>query len=228
METPLTAAAPASARMPSLMRLALPGLFLPGSFILFGLGAVVLQPFLSLLLSSSAVEAAQLPVMGVALIAGGALWGRALGLDFAVGIRRRMALAAALSHIALVLLAGVVLGRLEEDLVGAGHSPLPLHQLFTALFVPATAIVCAGMSAAVGLAAGGRRLAGRLAWRGALAGAAAFLIANVIQDLLGRRVGGPNAAETATMISVMFIANTCAALAMTAAIARALRAARPE
>ena len=86
METPLTAAAPASARVPSLMRLALPGLFLPGSFILFGLGAVVLQPFLSLLLSSSAVEAAQLPVMGVALIAGGALWGRALVLDFAVGM----------------------------------------------------------------------------------------------------------------------------------------------
>ena len=63
---------------------------------------------------------------------------------------------------------------------------------------------------------------------GALAGAAAFLIANVIQDLLGRRVGGPNAAETATMITVMLISNICAALAMTAAIARGLRAARAE
>jgi hypothetical protein len=80
------------------------------------------------------------------------------------------------------------------------------------------------MSAAIGLAVGGGRLAGRLAWRGALAGATAFLIANVIQDLLGRRVGGPNAAQTATMITVMFISNTMAALAMTAAIARRLRA----
>ena len=70
--------------------------------------------------------------------------------------------------------------------------------------------------------------AGRLALRAALAGAAAFLIANVIQDLLGRRVGGPNAAETATMITVMFLSNTCAALAMTVALARALRAARLE
>lgn len=227
METPIAIPAPAARRAPSLMRLALPGLLLPASFLGVAVMAVALQPILSRLPSESS-QVAQFPIIGLALFLFGGLWAGALARHVDTSLRRRMMWAGAIGHMGLVLLAGVILGLLEEDLVGGGNSPLPLHQLFTALFVPATAIVCAGMSAAVGLAAGGRRLAGRLAWRGALAGAAAFLIANVIQDLLGRRVGGPNAAETATMISVMFIANTCAALAMTAAIARALRAARPE
>lgn len=222
METPFAASTPAAPRAPSLVRLAWPGLILPGSLIGAGVMAVVLQPLMALL-PDDIRQATQFPIISLALFLFGGLWARTLGRGMAVAPRRRMMLAGAFSHVALVLLAGVVLGRLEEDLVGAGNSPLPIHQLFTALFVPATALVCGGMSAAVGLAAGGRRLAGRLAWRGALAGAAAFFFANVIQDLLGRRVGGPNAAETATMISVMFIANICAALAMTAVIARALR-----
>ncbi len=227
METPLAVPAPATSRGPSLIRLALPGLLLPASFIGVAVMAVALQPLLSQL-PSDISQASQFPIIGLALFIFGGLWARALARHASPGARRSMIWAGAISHVTLVLLAGVVLGLLEENLVQAGNSPLPLHQLFTALFVPATALVCAGMSAAIGLAASGGRLAGRLAWRGALAGAIAFLIANVIQDLLGRRVGGPNAAETATMITVMFISSICAALAMTAAVARALRAARSE
>ncbi len=223
METPLAVSTPAAPRAPSLVRLAFPGLLLPASFMGVAVMALALQPLLALLPSDTS-EAAQFPIIGLALFLFGGLWAGALARHVDTRLRRRMMWAGAISHMGLVLLAGVILGLLEEDLVGGGNSPLPLHQLFTALFVPATAIVCAGMSAAVGLAVGGGQLAGRLAWRGALAGAVAFLIANVIQDLFGRRVGGPNAAETATMITVMFISNTTAALAMTAAIARRLRA----
>ena len=223
METPLAIPAPAAPRAASLIRLALPGLILPASFIGAAIVAVVLQPVM-VLLPDDIRQASQFPIIGLAMFIFGGLWARALARHANPGMRRRMMWSGAISHVVLVFLAGLVLGRLEEVFVSEGHSPLPLHQLFTALFVPATALVCAGMSAAIGLAAGGGRLAGRLAWRGALAGAAAFLIANVIQDLLGRRVGGPNAAETATMITVMFISNTTAALAMTAAIARRLRA----
>ena len=227
METPLAIPATAAPRAPSLIRLALPGLLLPASFIGAGVLAVVLQPLLALL-PDDIRQASQFPIIGLAMFFFGGLWARALARHTGPGARRRMMWAGAVSHVTLVFLAGLVLGRLEEVFVSEGHSPLPIHQLFTALFVPATALVCGGMSAAIGLAAGGARLAGRLAWRGAVAGAAAFLIANVIQDLLGRRVGGPNAAETATMITVMLLSNICAALAMTAVIARALRAARTE
>lgn len=225
METPLAVPASATTRAPSLVRLALPGLLLPASFMGVAVMAVALQPLLALLPSDTS-QAAQFPIIGLALFIFGGLWARALARHTGPLPRRRMMLAGAFSHLILVILAALVLGRAEERFVSEGTSPLPIHQLFTALFVPTTAIVCAGMSVAIGLAAGGGRLAGRLAWRGALAGAAAFLVANVIQDLLGRRVGGPNAAETATMITVMFISNICAALAMTAVIARVLRAAR--
>ncbi len=227
METPFAMSTPAAPRAPSLIRLALPGLLLPASFLGVAVMAVALQPILSQLPSETS-QAAQFPIFGLALFLFGGLWARALARHTGPGPRRRMMLAGAFSHITLVFLAGLVLGRAEEIFVSAGVSPMPIHNLFTALFVPATALVCGGMSAAIGLAAGGARLAGRLAWRGAVAGAAAFLIANVIQDLLGRRVGGPNAAETATMITVMLLSNICAALAMTAVIARALRAARTE
>ena len=223
METPLAIPAPAAPRAASLIRLALPGLILPASFIGAAIVAVALQPLLALLPSDTS-QAAQFPMIGLALFIFGGLWARALARHVDTGLRRRMMWAGAISHLVLVILAALVLGRAEEAFVSEGTSPLPIHNLFTALFVPATAIVCGGMTAAIGLAAGGGRLAGRLAWRGALVGAAAFLIANVIQDLLGRRVGGPNAAATATMITVMFISNTTAALAMTAAIARRLRA----
>lgn len=227
METPLAIPSAATPRAPSLIRLALPGLLLPSSFMGAGVLAVVLQPLLALL-PDDMREASQFPQFALALFFFGGLWARALARHTGPGTRRRMMWAGATSHVTLVILVAVGLAGLEEIFVGQGPSPLPIHQLFTALFVPATALVCAGMSATIGLAAGGLWLAGRLAWRGALAGAVAFLIANVLQDLLGRRVGGPNAAETATMITVMFISNTFAALAMTAAIARALRAARTE
>lgn len=222
METPFAISASVAPRAPSLIRLALPGLLLPASLVGAGVMAVVLQPLMALLPDDIA-HVTQFPIIGLALCIFGGLWARALARHASPGKRRSMIWAGAISHVTLVFLAGVVLGLLEENLVQAGNSPLPLHQLFTALFVPATALVCAGMSAAIGLAAGGGRQASRLAWRGALAGAAAFLVANVIQDLLGRRVGGPNAAETATMITVMFFSSIFAALAMTAAIARALR-----
>ncbi len=227
MEQPLAIPAAAAPRAPSLVRLALPGLLLPASFLGVAVMAVAFQPLLSLL-PNDISQASQFPIIGLALFIFGGLWARALARHIGPGPRRRMMLAGAFSHLILVIMAALGLGRAEEIFVSEGVSPLPLHQLFTVLFVPATAIVCAGMGAAIGLAAGGGRLAGRLAWRGALAGAAAFLIANVIQDLLGRRVGGPNAAETATMITVTLVCAICAALVMTAALARGLIQARKE
>ena len=59
----------------------------------------------------------------------------------------------------------------------------------------------------------------------------AFLVADVVQDLLGRRVGGPNAGATSTMLSVMAIGDLAAAIAGSAVIGALLtrhEAARPN
>jgi hypothetical protein len=55
-----------------------------------------------------------------------------------------------------------------------------------------------------------------------LAAAVAFLALNRAQDLLGRRVGGPNAAASATMITVTLVCYVGAAMAMSAAIGHEL------
>ncbi len=49
-------------------------------------------------------------------------------------------------------------------------------------------------------------------WAG-LAAATAFLAADIVQDLLGRRVGAPGAERTATMLTVTFLGNIMAAFA---------------
>lgn len=153
-----------------------------------------------------------------ALAAGGALW--ALALAAVTGVKRagRLAVASAISQAGMTALAIIALGRLEVELVERGRSALPMHVLYTALFVPATFLCAAVVGGALGFALGDMRLAGRLAWRGGLAAALAYLALNVAQDVLGRRVGGPNAAATATMITVTLACYAGAAVAMSAVI----------
>jgi hypothetical protein len=106
----------------------------------------------------------------------------------------------------MTVLAIIVLGRLEVEFVQRGGTTLPIHVLFTLLFVPAAFICAFVIGAALGLALGdGRWAAGPAGhpWRAGRG--VAFLTLNVLQDLLGRRVGGPNAAATATMITVTLV-----------------------
>lgn len=88
----------------------------------------------------------------------------------------------------MTVLAFVVLSRLEFEFVERGRTTLPIHGLFTLLFVSATFICAAVVGGALGLATGNGRLAIRLALSSGLAAAIAFLALNVLQDLLGRRV----------------------------------------
>lgn len=159
------------------------------------------------------------PLLGMALFVsvtagGGWLWGRSLARLTGRPQSGALAWTAAGTFLVLVFSAAFALGQLEVFLIedrGAGN--LPIYLVFAVLFTLSSFYVTAGMGAALGLALRDRTLALDLAWRGGLAGAGAFLAADVIQHLLGRVVGGPNAAATATMLTVMMIGHAAAALA---------------
>lgn len=157
------------------------------------------------------------------LAAGGGLWARSLARLLAMSHPRRIAITGAASHAALVLAAVVGLGVLEQEFVEFGRTSLPVHVLFTFLFVPATFAASGLLALAVACAAGQARRSPRIALLSGTASALAFLALNVLQDLLGRRVGGPNAAETATMITVTLACNVAAATVFTLVLGRLLR-----
>jgi hypothetical protein len=122
----------------------------------------------------------------------------------------------------MTVLAIIVLGRLEGEFVERGRTALPIHTVFTLLFVPATFICALVVGLTFGLALGKPRLAARMGVFGGLAAASAFLLLNVILDLLGRRVGGPNAAETATMITVTLVGMLGASMTLSAVLGQLL------
>lgn len=119
--------------------------------------------------------------------------------------------------------AGLSLSGLERILVELGLGPdLPIHVLFTLLFVPATFIVVALVSFILGASIRSARAGLSLAIRSAPVGALAFLLANVGMDRIGYRVGAPGAEERATMITVLLTASLAASLGGGAALGSAL------
>lgn len=159
------------------------------------------------------------PVLGMALFVsvtagGGWLWGRSLAHLTGRPEVNALAWTTAGTFLAVVFSAAFALGQLEVMLIEEGGAAgAPVYLIFAALFTLSSFYVTAGVGAALGLALRDRALALDLAWRGGSAGAAAFLAADVIQHLLGRVVGGPNAEATFTMLSVMLIGHAAAALA---------------
>lgn len=153
---------------------------------------------------------------------GGALWGRALGRMAGAVQLRRVALAGALGFGPPVILAGLALAGLERLLVVQMRVALPLHHLFTLLFVPATLVVAAAGAYALGLGLRDRPLASRLASRSGVAAAVTFLAVDLLMDAAGWRVGAPRAAERATMITVAATGALAAALAAGAVLGRML------
>jgi len=154
-----------------------------------------------------------------------ALWGRSVARLLRLAEPRRTIWAGALSFGPSMLLAALVLGKLEGVLIEEGRGPdLPVHVVFTLLFVPAVFFI----ESVVGLALGFAQHDAGLAWRCALvtglAGSLAFLIIDVVMHQLGWQVGAPGAASRATMLTVMMVGNLGAALAGGAALGALLGA----
>jgi len=206
--------------MPISVRSALTtALYLFGGLLLgFGL-AIAVSGLPGHLLSESTRNVLAGVTIFTVLILAGAAWGRAIARLTGSSNGRRMVWAGALSYGPGVLLAGVVLSLLEVVVVERRGGPdLPVHNVFTILFVPAAFIVSSLGGLAIGLAHRDGKQTVRLTLGSGLAGAAAFLVIDLTLDALGFRVGAPRAEERATMLTVMMTGNLGAALAAGAVI----------
>jgi len=206
-----------------LWRFALAGLLPPAAFIV-GIAAGLLV--VNLGGNTDAIQPIGVAVLFSLLLAGNALWARMSARIAGLQHARRFILVAAITQLVVTFASVLVLGKLEEHFVGDGNTSLPIHVLYTLLFVPAAFICALIVGVACGLALGKPALAWRMGLHGAAAAAFAFLVLNVLQDMLGRRVGGPNAADTATMITVTLVCHAAASMAFSAAIGRLLLAER--
>jgi hypothetical protein len=159
------------------------------------------------------IALAALPALA-GTVAGGALWGHAMAQISGAGETKRMTWAGGLGFGPAVILTALVLTFLEVVIVERSGGPaLPIHIVFTILFVPAAFFIAGVGSSALGIALKDWRLAIKLALGGGLAAALAFLGVNLLMDALGWRVGAPGAAERATMVTVLMAGNLAAALA---------------
>lgn len=161
-------------------------------------------------------------VLVVATLAGDR-WGRALARATGDPVPARVGRVMGLVFGPLVILVGITLAALEAALVERGGAGLPVHELYTLLFVPATFVVVAVMAAVFLRPRWG-------AWRalvlalavGGLA-AAAFFFVDLGMDALGWRVGAPGAARRATMLVVTLVGCSAAALVGGAVLGRVIR-----
>jgi len=143
---------------------------------------------------------------------GSAAWGRSMGRLTGVDEPRRMAWAGILGFAPITIVMGFLLFRLEPVALERFGERLPIHRVFTLLFVP-TAFIIASVSAwAIGVGLRDKPLSRALAWRVGLTSAAAFLAVNLLMEAAGWVVGAPGAAERATMVTVMSLGNLVAAL----------------
>lgn len=146
-------------------------------------------------------------------LGGSAAWGVWMGRMTGSAEARRMAAAGMLGFAPITLVLGIGLSAVEPFVVEQIGALFPIHRIFTLMFVP-SAFLIAGLSAwAIGLGLRSRLLAWSLLWRVGGAAALAFLGVNLAMEALGWVVGGPNAAERYTMLTVMFLGNLGAALA---------------
>ena len=123
-----------------------------------------------------------------------------------------MGLAGILGFVPITLLLGMVLQLIEPIAVERFGDQVPIHRLFTVLFVPTAGLIAGVGSLALGLGLRDRQLARILAWRAGIAAALAFLIVNLLMEAVGWRVGAPRAAERFTMLTVMFVSDLASAI----------------
>lgn len=161
---------------------------------------------------------AMIPIFG-----GGALWGFLLTRIHGLPNRLGAAIAGSLSFGLGVIGAAYLLLTLERALLEQPHGhELPIHILFTLLFVPATFLVATLGASAMLLVSGNRAGWSRSALITGLTASLSFLIMDLLLDTLGMRVGAPGAAEHFTMLTVAFLSSSAAAFSAGAILGRLL------
>jgi hypothetical protein len=149
-------------------------------------------------------------VFGTGILSGSALWGVGMARLARSPAARRAAWAGILGFVPITVLLNFGLLAIEPIAVRAN---LPLHRLFTVLFVPSAFLIAGTSSLALGWALGWGRAAPALGLRVGLTAALAFLAVNLGMEALGWQVGAPGAEERGTMLTVLIVSNLGAALA---------------
>lgn len=161
-------------------------------------------------------------------LAGSAAWGYAIAGLARARNRVRTAIAGMLGFAPITITLALLLQALESIIFARYGGLLPMHRLFTLLFVP-SAFLIGGISAgAIGIGLGDRSLAWRLFFSVGATSALAFLAVNLFMESMGWVVGGPGAAERLTMVTVMFLGNLGAALVGGAVLGRMVSAGSTE
>jgi hypothetical protein len=144
------------------------------------------------------------------MLSGSALWAIGMARLARVPATWRVVASGILGFVPITILVAFGLAALEPFVFG---SSLPIHRLFMLLFVPSAGLIAGvgGLVLGWGLRQGRAALA--LGLRVGLAAALAFLVVNLVMEALGWVVGGPGAAERTTMLTVLFVGDTVAALA---------------
>src|SRR5215213_4801716 len=145
-----------------------------------------------------------------ATLGGSALWGAGMARLARSPAARRAACAGMLGFVPITFVLNILLVAVEPIAVRAN---LPVHRLFTVLFVPTAGLIAGVSSLALGWSLGWSRAAPTLAMRVGLTAALAFLAINLGMEALGWQIGGPGAEERGTMITVLIVSNLGAALA---------------
>jgi hypothetical protein len=159
----------------------------------------------------------------IPIFGGGALWGFLLTRIHNLPNKTGAAIAGGLSFGFGVIGAANLLGALERVLVEQHRLPgVPIHVIFTLLFVPATFLVATLGASAILLVIDNRANWFRSALITGISASLAFLIVDLLLDTLGMRVGAPRAAERFTMLTVTFLGSAAAAVSGGAILGRFL------
>lgn len=208
------------------LRSALAGLILQAAIVVALIISVALAEVFPSHMARQMDRIGQYVVMALLVLCctlGGVLWAWTLARIVGVAERARVAWAGAV-YGPITLISIFLLNEAEQYFVeGAGRTLLSVHIVFAIIFTLAATITAGLVAFAIGLALRDRQLALKLAISASITARAVFLLADVAQDLLGRRVGGINAAATATMLTVMLIGNLLASMAASAVIGVTLR-----
>jgi hypothetical protein len=202
--------APAARVYAAILGAALTVLALDGGLIVSFMVGHVISQALEGRLPSPLSLALTVIVSSASMLGGCAFWGVGMARLARIQVSKRAAWAGILGFLPITVLLALGL-QVAEPIVFSSN--LPLHRLFTLLFVPSAGLIAGASSLALGGALGWGRAAPALALRVGLTAALAFLVVDLGMEALGWQVGGPGAAERATMLTVLFAGNLGAALA---------------
>jgi hypothetical protein len=145
---------------------------------------------------------ASLPALAGFLV-GGAAWGASMGQTAGSSDVRRMALAGLLGFGPITIVLAITMS-IVETMSGMGYlSRLPIHRLFTILFVPSSFLIAGTSAWAIGIGLREYRMAWRLFGQVGLTAGFTFFVINLIMESAGWVVGAPGAAQRFTMVTVL-------------------------